>query len=171
MSEPAQLTEKTRRHHDVIGMLNAYKMLCPRQENAMKFRSDYKTYSKYLDFHFNDQPANFLRFRQDSELTHIEKTLLNARLLIRDKQWDECLGKLESIKTEIPFLKAERYLQMASIELLRSRYESSIQFGQLAIRYFQECEDSVGLFRANFNMMAAFQRAGLITLARFYLIQ
>lgn len=137
----------------------------------MKFRDDFRIYSKYLDFHFNDQPASFLKFRQDTELSHIEKVLLNARLQIRDKQWDECFEKLESAKTEVPFFKAERYLQMANIELLRSRYESSIQFGQLAIRFFQECDDSIGLFRAHFNMMAAFQRAGLNTLARFYLIQ
>lgn len=137
----------------------------------MKLRSDYTAYSKYLDYHFSDQPALFLKFRQDSELDQTQKVLLNARLQIRDKQWDECFSKLESLKTEIPFLKAERYLQMANIELLRSRYESSIQFGSLAVRFFTECNDSIGLFRANFNMMAAFHRAGLLTLARFYLIQ
>lgn len=137
----------------------------------MKTRQDFKNYSAYLDLHFNDQPARFLKFKNDVELSQVEKELLNSRLLIRDKQWDESLSRLEKLKTETPFLKAERYLQMGSIELLRSRYEESAKFNSLAVRFFEMCNDDIGLFRANYNMMAAFSRAGMNSLGHYFLTQ
>lgn len=137
----------------------------------MKTRQDFHLYSKYLDLHFADQAVAFSKFKNDSDLDHVEKELLNSRILVRNKQWSESFERLEKLKTEVPFFKAERYLQMASIELLRSRFEESAKFGNLAVRYFEICNDDIGLFRANYNLMAAFSRAGMNSLGLYFLAQ
>ncbi|MEH0860922.1 hypothetical protein [Halobacteriovorax sp. DPLXC-1] len=137
----------------------------------IKSRNDYQVYSKYVNYHFTDQRSKFLKYKSDSSLSSFEKKLLNARTQIKDKRWNECLEDLEKVRSEDIFLMGERYLQMAHICLLQSRYEESATFGNLAVRYFEKCNDDIGLFRAHFNLNAAFHRAGLDSLAKFYLSQ
>jgi tetratricopeptide (TPR) repeat protein len=130
-----------------------------------------ETYLKYYSLYRANKQASFLLYKEDTELTHTEKELLSARVLMRSKQWDTALLKLEGLKTEIPFLKAERYFLMASNYLIKSEYEESVKFGNLAVRYYEIDQEKEGLFKSFYNLSVAFNRIGMESLCEFYLIQ
>ncbi len=130
-----------------------------------------ETYLKYYSLYRANKQASFLLYKEEAELTHSEKELFSARVLMRNKEWDKSLLKLESIKTENPFLKAERYFLMASNYLIKSEYEESAKFGNLAIRYYEIDENKEGLFKTFYNLSVAFNRIGMESLCEFYLIQ
>lgn len=128
-------------------------------------------YLNYYQLYRADKLNAFLGFKKDEELTHTEKELFNARLLTRNKLWDDAILRLENLKTECSFFKAERYFLLASNYLIKSDYEESAKFGNLAVRYYDECGSKEGLFKSFYNLSVAFNRIGMDSLSDFYITQ
>lgn len=132
---------------------------------------EFKRFLKYYELFRAEKMNALLSYKVDTELTYVEKELFSIRLLIRGEEWDKAISKLEALKTENPFLKGERYFLIASIFLIKSDYEESAKFGNLAVRYYEEISHKEGLFKSYYNLSVAFNRIGMDSLSDFYLIQ
>lgn len=128
-------------------------------------------YRKYLELYYAGEQNEFLKFRDSTELSQIEKALLNTRLLLRKKKYQEAIDLMEKNRSENSYLMAQRYMQMASSYMCMGRYEEATKFGNLALRYFDETDDQYGNFVTLYNLSVCFNRMSLLSLSHYYLTQ
>lgn len=136
----------------------------------MKRREDFVVYSKYLNAYLQDE-RSFHDFTKDIRLDGFEKKLLETRVLLTNKKWNEAVEELELVKSDKPFIKAEKYFLLCTAYIYLSNYEEAAKFGDLAIRYYHECDDRPGAFRSYYNLSVCFNRIGMDHLSHYFLTQ
>jgi hypothetical protein len=123
-------------------------------------RAHYPTYNKFVDLFLDNKLEKFSRYRDNTELSRVEKKLLESRDLLKSMKKYEAVELLESISTSSTFLDAEKNLVLAAILLSQSSFDKSLRYASQALHSFKFLKDSVGLFKVNYNISVLLNRLG-----------
>ena len=135
----------------------------------MKKRSEFAIYNKcvadYLAHH-----SNLVEIVKNADLTKSERTLLEARIEIRKKDYESARDILSKpFSTGEVFLLAERAAILSNVYFNISKYEEALVENLQAINFYGEVSDEQGLFMSHYNASADYNRMYKEELSFYYL--
>lgn len=127
-------------------------------------------YLSALDCYKNNQMDEYSELLKNSELSVVEKKLLQARLTFRDKKWDEGIDDLVKIKTEMSdFLRAETNALISYAYSMKGDWQSAIIYNESAAELYQKLDYTKQTYNCFYNQSVYYARLGLLEIGNHYL--
>lgn len=116
-------------------------------------------YEKYKALYLaNDK--RFLRFSKNTALGIQYKRLLNARVYLRNKQWNEAVETLNNITTQDPYIKGEKLFLLGSAHLYLHNYHEAILACIECVNEYKIVGFTQGIFNGHYNASVAYENMG-----------
>jgi tetratricopeptide (TPR) repeat protein len=134
-------------------------------------RLQHPEYERAVDVYLNSRKDRLDRVLSNGRLTPTERTLIEARVLNRSGESREALARLEKIRPEERFLRAELHWVRSHCHHRLAEYELSHLEKLRAESLYRECQDRRGLFLCAYNLSVEHNRGARHELERHYLEQ
>ncbi len=134
-------------------------------------RLQHPEYERAVDAYLNSRKDRLERVLSSGKLTPTERTLIEARILNRSGESREALARLEKIRPDGRFLRAELHWVRSHCHHRLAEYELS-QLEKLRAEFlYRECQDRRGLFLCAYNLSVEHNRSARHEIERHYLEQ
>jgi len=129
-------------------------------------------YEKALAAYLAGDLHAWRRALKSKQLGEHEKTLLQARALLKDGELSRALETLDALpRPPNVFFEAEREMLRATALSRGGRFEAAVVANERAAEGYARADDARGLFLSNYNQSVDLSRLGLLELAERRLLE
>ena len=134
----------------------------------VKQRKDFADYQKALDLYLSGDHTKLKKQMLKLDLSKQERTLIEARLLLKDNKIQQAQELLLKLNTSHNFHEAERQLVLANSYGFESNWQLATLHNLRAYEIYAKLEDRRGLFITSYNVAVDFSHMGHKALAQSY---